>query len=420
MGYKTYVATSDQPKPTSLVGDAQGATIENRWFKVTLHPARGYVRSIVEKASGAEWVDSTSPHGFGHYLYQQFSRAECDAYIRSYIHPQYRGSHGPITGKSHFVPQDARHVDFSPTNARLELAQNAFSLSATLIPPLAAGESPHTAGLTVTLYEDLPALDLRVNVIAHPATENPEAGWICLPLAIANPRFLLRTPGALTDPATDMIAGGNFAFFWTQGGLSVCDPAGRGVGLCSPDAPALSLGEPGIYQFKASWPRPKSSVYVHLFNNKWNTNFRSFWSGSFSARVRLWPIARFDAEKDLVTPSEETLAPLLTGLANGKAGSLPAAASGLTLSRRGVKLTAFGPNPDGDGTLLRMWELAGKPGPVKVQLPTGLQAAAAQPVDLRGRSLGAPIPIRAGAFETDLPGFAPASFTILPPGADGR
>ena len=121
-----------------------------------------------------------------------------------------------------------------------------------------------------------------------------------------------------------MIEGGNFAFFWTQGGVSVCDPAGRGVGLCSPDAPALSLGEPGIYKFKGQWPNPKSSVYVHLFNNKWNTNFRSFWNGEFSARVRLWPIAKFDAEKDLVTPSEETLAPMLTGLSNYKAG--PAAA----------------------------------------------------------------------------------------------
>ncbi|HOW68705.1 MAG TPA: hypothetical protein PK256_25790, partial [Verrucomicrobiota bacterium] len=130
----------------------------------------------------------------------------------------------------------------------------------------------------------------------------------------------IRTPGVITDPTKDMIEGGNFAFFWTQGGVSICDPSGRGVGLCSPDAPALSLGEPGIYKFKGKWTNPKSSIYVHLFNNKWNTNFRSFWEGDLSVRVRLWPITGYTAERDLVTPSEETLAPMLTGLSNYKAG----------------------------------------------------------------------------------------------------
>jgi alpha-mannosidase len=258
----------------------------------------------------------------------------------------------------------------------------------------------------------LPVLDLKVNISNHPATENPEAGWICLPLAIKEPQFRLRTPGAISDPAKDFIAGGNFAFFWTQGGVSVCDPSGHGVGVCSPDAPAVSLGEPGIYQFKAQWPSPQSSVYVHLFNNKWNTNFRSFWSGDFSVRVRLWLINRFDAERDLVTPSEEMLAPLLTGLGNYKAGTLPLEAKGLGLSRQGVVVTAFGPNPDGEGTLLRLWELAGIRGDCTVTLPETMNIKSVQPVDLRGRPLGDPVSVKAQAFTFTLGGFVPATFLI--------
>ena len=412
LGYKTYTVVSAQATATALAGDTKSATIENQWLKVTLDPARGCIASIVEKATGAQLVDTNSPHGFGQYLYQQFSRKECDDYINSYILPQYRGSHGPITGKSTYVPADARHIDFSPTNLDLEVTRNGFSITATLVPPMPACETAHTAGLSVTLYEASPTLDLRVNIINHPATENPEAGWICLPLAIPEPQFRLRTPGAVTDPAKDMIEGGNFAFFWTQGGVSVCDSAGRGVGVCSPDAPALSLGEPGIYKFKGKWSNPKSSVYVHLFNNKWNTNFRSFWNGEFSARVRLWPIGKFDAEKDLVTPSEETLAPMLTGLSNYKAGQLPTAANGVQLSRRGVTLTAFGPNPDGAGTVLRLWELAGNSGDCTVTLPDAMKVLSVQPVDLRGRPAGPPLAAQAGAFTVKLSAFAPASFLI--------
>jgi len=412
LGYRAYVVTSDKPKETSLAGDAESATIENKWLKVTLNPMRGCIASILEKATGAELVDTSSPHGFGQYLYQQFDRKECDAYISSYILPQYRGSHGPITGKSAYVPGSAKHIDFSPTNTSLKVSQNGFSITATLVPPMSAGETAHTAGLTVTLYEDLPALDLKVNVINHPATENPEAGWICLPFAIQEPQFRLRTPGAITDPARDMIEGGNFAFFWTQGGASVCDPAGRGVGLCSPDAPALSLGEPGIYKFKGQWPAPKPSVYVHLFNNKWNTNFRSFWNGDFSARVRLWPIAKFEAGKDLVMPSEETLAPMLTGLGNSKAGALPPVANGLALSRPGLTVTAFGPNPDGEGTLLRLWELAGTSGDCTVTLPEAMKVKSVQPVDLRGRPISEPLPSRDGKIIAPVKAFAPLSLRL--------
>ena len=412
MGYRTYVVTSDEPGATSLAGDAKSATIENRWLKVTFDPTRGCIASIIEKSTGVELVDNNSPHGFGQYLYQQFSREECDAYINRYIFPQYRGSHGPITGKSIFVPESAPHIEFSPANTDLEITQNGFSITARLIPRLAAGGSAHTAGLTVTLYEDLPALDLKVNIVNHPATENPEAGWISLPLAIRDPRFRLRTPGAITDPPRDMIEGGNFAFFWTQGGVSICDSTGRGVGLCSPDAPALSLGEPGAYRFEGQWPNPKSWVYVHLFNNQWNTNFRSFWSGEFSARVRLWPITEFDPERDLVTPSEETLSPMLTGLSNYQAGTLPPVAKGITLSRKGVTVTAFGPNPDGEGTLLRLWELAGTSGDCTVTLPEAMKVNSVQPVDLRGRPTGKPLPVQAGQITVPVNAFAPFSLRL--------
>lgn len=412
LGYRTYTVTSAPARATSLAADAKAATIENRWFKVTFDPARGCIASLRDKTTGAELVDTQAPHGFGQYLYQQFDRKEADAYVSRYILPPYRGSHGPITAKSTYVPASAQHIEFSPTNTVLEVASNGFSLTATLVPALPAGDAPHTAGLTVTLYEDLPALDLHVNVVHHPATENPEAGWICLPLAIAEPQFRLRTPGAITDPARDMIDGGNFAFFWTQGGVSVWGSDGRGVGVCSPDAPALSLGEPGIYRFEGQWPQPKSRVYVHLFNNKWNTNFRSFWDGAFSARVRLWPIAKFEAEKDLVTPSEETLAPMLTGLANGKAGALPSSAAGVALSRKGVTVTAFGPNPDGPGTLLRLWELAGVSGGCTLRLPASMPAETLQPVDLRGRPVGPAIAANDGAFPLALRAYAPVSFLV--------
>jgi len=192
LGYKTYIVTSDEPHKTALVGDAPSVVIENRWFKITLDPARGCIASIIEKTTGAEFVDAHSPHGFGQYLYQQFDRQECDAYVRSYILPPYLGSHGPVTAKSTYIPKSAKHLDFSPTNMTLGVTKNGFSITATLIPVMSVGAMPHTAGLTVTLYEEMPIIDLQSHIVHHPATENPEAGWLCLPFTIPNPQFRLR------------------------------------------------------------------------------------------------------------------------------------------------------------------------------------------------------------------------------------
>ena len=110
--------------------------------------------------------------------------------------------------------------------------------------------------------------------------------------------------------------------------------------------------------------------------------------------------------------SQETLAPMLTGLGNYTAGPLPPVATGLALSRKGVTVTAFGPNPDGDGTLLRVWELAGGSGDLTVTLPAGTSFTSATPVTLRGETTGALLPLGDGRLVFPLHAYAPASFVL--------
>jgi alpha-mannosidase len=93
---------------------------------------------------------------------------------------------------------------------------------------------------------------------------------------------------------------------------------------------------------------------------------------------------------------------------------MPPTQNGLELSRKGILVTAFGTNPDGPGTLLRLWEEAGQSGTVKISLPEGMKARQAQPVDLRGRPVGQPIPVRNGTLKVQVDAFAPASFLLAP------
>ncbi len=87
--------------------------------------------------------------------------------------------------------------------------------------------------------------------------------------------------------------------------------------------------------------------------------------------------------------------------------------AGLTLSRRGVLVTAFGEDPDGQpGTLLRVWEQGGLAGPLTVTLPAGLKVSVAQPVTLRGETTGVVLPISGDQLTLDLKAYAPASHIL--------
>jgi hypothetical protein len=99
-------------------------------------------------------------------------------------------------------------------------------------------------------------------------------------------------------------------------------------------------------------------------------------------------------------------------MADGRGGELSVEKIGLSVSRPSILLTAFGTNPDGGGTLLRLWERGSKSGLCKVALPEGINATSLQPVDLRGRPVGEKIKVTKNRFEVNAKAWAPMSFVI--------
>jgi len=103
---------------------------------------------------------------------------------------------------------------------------------------------------------------------------------------------------------------------------------------------------------------------------------------------------------------------LQAACSKAKHGTLPVTQSGISLSRKGVALSAFGPNPDGEGTILRLWEQGGITGDLKVMLPAGSKFVSAVPVNLRGEKSGEPVQITDGKLSFSLHAYAPVSFIL--------
>ena len=265
---------------------------------------------------------------------------------------------------------------------------------------------------TFTLWRDLACVDVDISVRDKPADPWPEAGWLCLPLAVEKPSFRLARIGSVVDPARDLVPGSNRDLFWLSGGVAVIDDAGVGIGLCPIDSPCVSLDRPGLWSYRPEFVPQRPRVYVNLFNNQWTTNFRLWNEGSWSSRVRLWSIDRYRHEPSLVTPSTDARYPLCAAAERGPAGDQLVRRSGPTLSRRGVLVTAWQRDADAKTTLLRLWELAGQSGACRVELPPGVDVRSVHRLDLRGRPLGDARPIVDGKIDVELRPFAPVTLLL--------
>ena len=411
MGYRTFVPAKLPSTGGGLSIDRATATLENRWFKLALDPARGVIRSLIDKKSGKELVDAAAPQGLGQYLYERFDHDQVAAYVKAYVKINADWAINEL-GKP-VVPPAAQfpYRAVSPTNFICRLEQTPASVFA-ILEASAGPNLSHGVTTRVTLHRDLPCIDLELTLHDKPADPWPEAGWMCLPFRIDSPQFRLGRLGSIVDPTRDLVANCNVDILAINSGLTITDASRRGVGICPLDHPLVSLGEPGAWKYSKVFSPRKPRVYVNLFNNQWSTNFRLWNQGTWTSRVRLWTVAGDDAAQNLVTPAEEARFPLCAVAADGPAGRLPSAQSGLELSRKGVAVTAFGPNPDGEGLVLRLWEQAGQSGDCRIQLPPGLHIEQAQPTDFRGSPIGEPVQVSNNHFSIPLRAFAPATFRL--------
>jgi hypothetical protein len=341
-------------------------------------------------------------------VYERFSKNDADNYVKEYVKASHEWADAEL-GRPNLT--NSPHETKKGENATIVFAQTPVSVSATMLFS-ATAHLPHSYSVTVTLYTNTPNAELIWSINSKPAEAWPEAGWLSFPFNVSDPIFKLGRLGAIVDPSKDFVRGSNFDYCFLNTGMAVIDKTGNGFGLSSPDAPGISLDRPGLWKYSGYFLPKRPNVFVNLYNNVWSTNFTEWVEGSWSAKVYIWATSHFDNEQSIITPSEEDRAPLLSALIDDSGGSLPSSAAGVQLSRKGIMITAFGKNPDGDGSLLRLWEQAGKAGMCQIILPGQNSFRAAQLCDLRGKAIGAEFNIKDGKIDVDINPYAPVSILL--------
>lgn len=409
LGYKTYSVLTEPikvPERKSSIHEEEDV-IENDFFLIKINRENGSLLSVWDKHLQKEMVDTKGTYGFCEYVHEKFGAAEIERYNNSYVKP---GQHGWADQEmTRPVDKSLKYTMQRGTVQHIKYEKNAHAVKATVFCRTEAGDDYL---LSYTLEDNSPYVKIGWCLRNKPAEPQPEAGWLAFPFKVGQPTFRLGRIGSIVNPATDFVKNTNHDYYFVNTGLAVLNHQGDGFGLNTPNAPAVSLDRPGLFRFSSDFVPKQPNVFVNLFNNQWGTNFTEWIEGGLSAQIYLWSISSYENEKSLITPTEETRVPLMGVYWDGKAGNLPSLKSGISLSRKGILITAYGPNRDGKGDILRLWEQTGESGKCTISFPEKTYQKA-QPCNLRGEPIGEPIEIEQQQLHVEVNAYQPLSLILL-------
>jgi alpha-mannosidase len=350
VGYKLFTIKPIEKKRATSV-DIRGNILENQFYRVTLDLSCGAIASVFDKQLGRELVDSSSPYKFGQYLY--------------------------VTGGDSY-PENSLYrfgAGLKPPTLTVHAASSGTRISAKKTPIGIVASLGSSAPSTPSIQTEIFLLDSTKEIVItyHLHKDRvlaKESTYVTFPFAVSTPAFTYGSQAAWVNPAKDELAGGSREWYLPTTFASVYNSqvAATVVPL---DAPLVAFGD----IVRGEWPaefKPKSStIFSWLMNNYWGTNFPAWQGGDFTFRYAITSNAQFNPPSltrfglEALTPLERDDVPGTQALS-----SLPnQEASLLEVDDPGVTLLAWKRAEDGDGTILRLQDTAGKQSDILIHSP---------------------------------------------------
>ena len=382
MGYRTFRVVRSAP------GSSAGSSIqpftgglENEFYSIRFDDSTGAVASIRDRKRNIELVDRTSQYRFNQYLYQRIDQ--------------------PFTRK----PNAYRPRMLSGESFTGPLASGVITK--------VAAEGCRSIEQTVILYRNSDRIDFIVNLdksesgrmLKQATAQNKEALFYVLPFDVPDFTIHHELPGGVVEPLAHQFPGSTSSFFGIQHFTDFSN-ARYGVTLATINAPLVVYGEPrpalwlapSDAEFDAKKPG-RSQVSLYLMNNMFFTNIPLSQPGPATFR---WSVRSHDG--DWVAGKAhafawETSHPLETFVIGKKhQGTLPPNEhSFLSVDADNVVCSTLKPaEANGEGFILRFFELTGKASRVRARLPMFDRIASATETNLIEDDRAAALPVSNG------------------------
>lgn len=354
VGYKCYSIAKAKPQPSAP--SSAETVLENAYYRVTLDPGTGAVKSIFDKGLQKELVDSGT-YGFDQYLYVSGG----DKPERNRL----------LNYDNNFSAPLPRLTVYGAGGGRiLSVRKEPFGIVARL--ESSAFDTPRIE-TEVILFDGQKKIEF-INHVHKTAVESKEGVYFAFPFTMDHPQFRYEIQNGSVDPARDQLPGAGKEWFSVQHWIEA-QQDGVTAAIVPVDASLVTLGD----IWRGNWPlrfeQRRGTIFSYVMNNYWWTNYRAAQGGDFTFRYVLTS-GRDLSPAALSRLGRSEMTPLETDeiISNDKAVNTPEPlnapeGSFLEVSNPNVALVTWKRAEDNKGTILRFLEIAGQDGTVNVQTP---------------------------------------------------
>lgn len=223
----------------------------------------------------------------------------------------------------------------------------------------------------ITLYDDLPYIDLEYKLFSKQETPFIESGHIIFPVNLYKPEISINKLGSVIDPSNGVVRKGNNFLYCAENWVDLSDGK-NGIAVIAYDAPLFSIGNSVIYKYFETYLENEPVLFFNIFNNQWATNFPQWMGGDYSFKYRLIPHKGSWKESDIWRLSLESITPAFMGYAPDKTActpSLPAASSEWINVSEGMLIQTVKPSENDSGFIIRLREIKGEARNVTLSFP---------------------------------------------------
>ncbi len=360
LGYTIY-RFEPTDEPVVALPEIESTMAENRFYRVEVD-ADGRVRSLVDKELDRE-LAGPGPWHLNQLIYEEVNSAGGRADLVQNELPYA------------FLPNRATVELTSPREARTYRIDDPFGTSLFSVTSM-----PHFPSIVqeVQLDHSQKRIDFSTRFVKE-EVEQVEAVYVAFPLAIEPHTVRCDTSGGVFTPGRDQIPGSVTDWYNVQHGVQLLSDDLALTWLCG-EAPVVEFGEMKTGKTPSPLRLENGVLFSYALNNHWFTNFFARQGGEFTLRYRLLS-ARESMPEDLERAGRELLTPLagaLIGLPSTRgpgveirrAPGIPGqnTASFAEIVAGSASLDALTPARDGDGFILRLHEIGGREGPVRLRL----------------------------------------------------
>ena len=393
LGYAVYeISPGLGPGPAQSADTAQVLELENDFYRISIDPGTGGIKSLFDKQHRVELVDGASPYTLNQYIYEN---------------PE--GGRKAVDNLEKLAAFKRR----SPTSTKVSAGSSGPVVNSLKIAAEAAG--CRTIETEISLHAGINRVDIT-NRLDKEDTRVPEAVYFAFPFKVEKGGFLFEIAGGAMRPEADQLPGTTRDWLTAQHWVEAANTE-RAVVWSPVEAPLIQFGDINTGKWLKKLEIPNTTVFSYAMNNYWMTNFKASQGGVVAFRYAITSRAGGSDPAQSGRFGWEVHTPL-------QAAWIPAESSGTETAAGRSFLEVDAPNvivqavklaEDGQGIIVRLREVAGRKTEARLQ-STFLEGAgvAARLVDTEWAE-GKPVAITSGAMTVPLPAFGIQTIRIVRP-----